>query len=461
MKGREEIVRKSVSYGILVALILIVFGVYGEATKKTFAESKTATVTVADACSFSGTVVSDHTASLEMGTTTNDIGSTKLTTICNDANGFAIYAVGFTNDEYGNTNLVNPSYNQPIPTGAEQSGTSTWRMKIAKDTTSYLAENLSIDNGFGSYTSVPNYYTKIASYSANTDVTTGSSVLTTYSVSILGAQVAGSYGGKVKYVMVHPSTESAPLPVEYMQDFNNLTATARANVVEGMETEKIYRLQDSRDGQYYWISKLKDGKVWMVVDLRIGNVTLTQDLTSENTNIATTVSASTFNGWSSSSVGSSYTVGQYIRMGNYSGQNPPAFGTTDTGVLYNFYAASAGTITDSSNSVDAEYDVCPAGWRMPTGGNGTYSEWNNLYAQYNTSAKLRAAPSNGGAGISLGGFAVTGSRGYVGSYGVYWSKSYAQSANMYNLLLTTSSVDAINSIDRTYGASIRCILKTN
>ena len=424
---------------------------------KIFAETKTATVNVADACTLSSTVSSAHTATLNLGENNENIGSTKITTICNDGSGYVIYAVGYTENEYGNTNLIGSNYGESIATGAVQSNASSWRMKVTKDTSSYLPANLSIENNFDSFNSVPNFYTKVATYAANTDDVTGSSILSTYAVSLSTAQLADIYVGQVKYVMVHPATTVAPFDIEYMQEFASLTNTERTNIINGMVTEQVYRVKDNRDEQVYWVAKLKDGKVWMTTDLKLGNITLETDLTSANTNVASTITAATFNSWNTGST-SSYSSGQYIRMGVISSSAPQAFGATSTGVLYNYYAASAGTISGSSNSVSAEYDICPAGWRLPTG--GSTAEFGVLYNHYNTNAKMRASPSNGGAGMSLGGFSNNGSRGYTGMYGLYWSSSYGHTYNMYNLLLTTSSVDASNSIDRTYGASIRCVVKT-
>ena len=50
------------------------------------------------------------------------------------------------------------------------------------------------------------------------------------------------------------------------------------------------------------------------------------------------------------------------------------------GVYYNYCAASAGTVCAVSNTINASVDVCPKGWRMPTGGPG--GEYESLYASY-------------------------------------------------------------------------------
>ena len=60
----------------------------------------TVTITVPSACSMSSTIVTgnEHTATVDSGTYVDDIGETTLKTICNDSNGFSIYAIGYTDD---------------------------------------------------------------------------------------------------------------------------------------------------------------------------------------------------------------------------------------------------------------------------------------------------------------------------------------------------------------------------
>ena len=70
------------------------------------------------------------------------------------------------------------------------------------------------------------------------------------------------------------------------------------------------------------------------------------------------------------------------------------------GVYYNFCAASAGSYCygdgsystnsptsdpDPTTLQDAKEDICPKGWRLPTGGSD--GEYNNLYMQYSSDAE--------------------------------------------------------------------------
>ena len=195
-----------------------------------FAESATITTTisVSSACSMNSNVTSSHSATLipgvysgsyNDGTSTpyaNGIGSTTLTTICNDNDGYAIYAVGYTGNTTasGNTNLVGTTTGATIATGTNTSGdTSNWAMKLTKVTdtnVSYNPNNLTIESDtsgtYSDYHIVPSDYTKVASYSSTTDTTKGSKLTTTYAAYIGPSQAADTYVGQVKYVLVHPST---------------------------------------------------------------------------------------------------------------------------------------------------------------------------------------------------------------------------------------------------------------
>ena len=67
-------------------------------------------ITVPISCTMSGTGMTSHTANMSNGSYTPNIGTTTLKVFCNDTEGFAIFAAGYTGDEIGGTNstkLVN------------------------------------------------------------------------------------------------------------------------------------------------------------------------------------------------------------------------------------------------------------------------------------------------------------------------------------------------------------------
>ena len=214
------------------------------------------------------------------------------------------------------------------------------------------------------------------------------------------------------------------------------------------------QLMDTRDGQLYTVAHFADGRFWMVDNLNLGATDLTTDLTSANTNLSTTIIASTFNGWKKTSGTGTYTSAEFIPVSGTDSTSGTAYGT-----LYNYCAASAGTICTTSYSSNASYDLCPSGWRLPTGNTG--GEFATLYANasYNTYAKMRASVANGGAAFALAGYFSSSTPTTQGSYGFYWSSTRSNNANMYILYLDTSIVYPSSNTNRSYGSSIRCILK--
>ncbi len=175
-------------------------------------------ITVPSSCSLSGTGMTSHTATIENGRYVSDIGTTTLKAFCNDNNGFAIYATGYTGNEIGQENsnklVGTPSTIGNISTGTATSGdTSNWSMKLATTSTPTPTYPITIDNSFNAYKEVPNEYTKVAHRDSSTDIgenAEGATLTTTYASYISKTQAAGAYAGKVIYTLVHPSNEEPP-----------------------------------------------------------------------------------------------------------------------------------------------------------------------------------------------------------------------------------------------------------
>ena len=427
-------------------------------------------VTIPVACSLTNIVNTAHTASIENSTYVDDIGETTFKVFCNDAEGFSVYAVGYTDDTFGN-NTLKPSTvsssTYSIATGTATSGdTSNWAMKLTAVTGTYAptihsTEENSNTYSFTSYHTIPSEYTKVASYSSNTDATTGSSFKSTYAVYASPTQPADSYTGKVKYTIVHPANADTPgmeiSDLTYMQDFKTLSAANKTSVLNSMQYNTTYNLVDNRDNKTYQIARLKDDNIWMAENLDLGRTTLTTDLTSANTNLdanAASVTAETFNSWIKSSGTASWTSAELIPVSGTDSTSNTPYGT-----LYNFCATSAGTICSPAyeNNDDATSDLCPAGWRLPTG--NTTGEFQALYnlTDYNTYAKMRAVVTDGGAAFALAGYFYSSTPTYQTSSGYYWSSTRYNGLDMYFLHLNTSSVYPVSNGNRTSGYAIRCV----
>ena len=191
------------------------------------------TINVPVSCSMSASGTDSHTASVNNGQTTGNIGTTNLKVICNDNSGYAIYAIGYTDDTYGKTVLTSSTLGSThdITTATTvTTGTSSWAMKLASVSGTYApiiagstGDSLKQtgDPDFSDYTAVPEEYTKVAYYTSSTDTgnnATGSNLTTTYRTYISPSQPAGTYVGQVKYTLVHPNmNDDSNKPPEPLQ----------------------------------------------------------------------------------------------------------------------------------------------------------------------------------------------------------------------------------------------------
>lgn len=279
------------------------------------------TISVPSSCTLNATINSEHSTSTIGGTYIEDIGTTTLKTICNDANGFSIYTIGSSNSTEGNTKLVSSaSSDYDIVTGTATSGNvSQWAMKLTPVSGTYTPN---MAEGYNDqYVSIPNTWTKVASRPSNTDISAdssvaGSSLTTTYATYISSAQPAGTYTGQVKYVLLHPNTNASFMTLEMaldhyvglehkitldgsatgpkyyrMQDMTNQICQAATAIGNGGQIQLIDdRINLDGEKRLYWVAKLADGNCWMTQNLDL-------DLIANHTY----THADTDLGWSSSS----------------------------------------------------------------------------------------------------------------------------------------------------------------
>ena len=487
----------------------------------------TVSLTVPIACTMTGEGTS-HTATLDPGTYSgasgseyeNGIGKTTLTAICNDDNGFSIYVIGYTGNQYegeNHTKLVGQSTNSTISTKAYASGdtTSNWSMKLTKITDSaesYNPQNLTIQSDtegtFSNWHSVPDTYTKVAEYHANTgssttDTTLGVKLETTYAAYISSSQPADTYVGQVKYTMVHPYDAATPeipeapstsctTPVPnytYMQDINS---TNISSVLNSLEENSPYYLRDKRDNQPYCVAKLKDGKLWMTENLNIAGGTA---LSSEDTDYESTYTLPTTNGWT---VNDGKLVLPASAIKNTADNNltdNTQFGTNDYAYIFNsgnkencgasnqntpcysYYSWDAATLGSgrsiATENTDVDYSICPKNWKLPTSGISSNNGWKrgdfyalatsygaNLESNYyeNSSTFFNNAGPNTAPDFLLAGHYYGGSFDSGGSSGGYWSSTSTSSSTRARILgFNSKFVYSADRNNRQVGYSVRCL----
>ncbi len=269
----------------------------------------------------------------------------------------------------------------------------------------------------------------------------------TLDFTIDGTVTSGTKELKLAYTV----TDNEPTGPATLQSFTTEACDALP-AYTGSNEDAVITLTDSRDDQAYQVAKLADNNCWMLDNLKLGSTTGTIELTPEDSN-----------------VGSNFTLPQLYSgySGDYlSYDDPHAYGPlpgdtgegeTNYGYLYNWPAATAGETRDSHDETagDAPYSICPANWRLPTGGSG--GEFAALYTALGSSPAQWNYP-----GPFQGTFAGYWWEGFndQGDYGYVWSSS-AYPGNpdyAFNAYFGAGEVGPAVYGDRSAGLSVRCLL---
>ena len=243
---------------------------------------------------------------------------------------------------------------------------------------------------------------------------------------------------------------------------------------------------DNRDSSVYWVQKLADGNCWMLDNLALDltSSTIVNALSTTNTHLDATSLTYFKNGGGTSS--DRYPITAYgtfdstnvysqprtnveskditLRPStatNYTDSIEGAYGLGQgkIGAYYNYCAASVGYYcfgdgtsygTSSGNNA---YDICPAGWRMPTG--NTSGEYNTLYT--NASIDSDATTYRNTLSTPLSGRFYSGSAYGSGLFSYFWSSTWSSQSLMHYLYVNSSNVNPTGYNNRNYGSTVRCI----
>ena len=478
-------------------------------------------ISVPSSCTLSSSVDETHSASIVNGTYKDNIGRTTLTTFCNDKNGYSVYAIGDSLNSEGNNTLVG-SNGSNISSGTATSGdTSNWAMELSLKAGDTSTTPPTIISPFTNYSTVPTYWTRVATIPASTtDMEKGSSFTTTYATYISPTQAAGTYLGQVKYLLTHPST-APPTSAYIMQE----VADWEDELTNEGDSVVAF---DNRDGKSYWVTKLADGHIWMTqnLDLDIGG-TNTAPLNSNNTDISTTASGSgvytdgytekdgvwtwtpvstavTSNhvisgtsvpGWSNNNVTPYSAEGgdTYYYTSNTAADDTrynslqackDASHTEDeckryfAGNYYNWTAAIASNnSTDIGSTVGeiASNSICPKGWRLPNTSqtDSVNNEFGRMLYQAEITTKVSAG--NDSVGYTTGGFNKLRSNPYYfvrsgdiydgtlinpGAFGGYWSSTVSSGSYAYHLVFGSTGIYPARSGNGYRGRSVRCVARS-
>lgn len=250
------------------------------------------------------------------------------------------------------------------------------------------------------------------------------------------------------------------------EDSNYTMQSFDTNECDIMSLGEVIALRDIRDNNVYTVARLEDGNCWMTENLRLDPSTTT--FTSSNTNSPTADFIAAAPNSASSNVlcnGDDNICIDEVQF-NANALNrelSPSHNNNSVdrswysyGVMYNWFTATAGNGTYNTSDTDVAGDICPAGWRLPTGGqNGEFVTLNNLANNGSTvtDAGLVKFPDN---------FIYSGDFNYDApggrnSYGRYWSATPDGNLNAYRLGIVSSNPTPAGSYKKWDAFAVRCI----
>ncbi|MBR3229075.1 InlB B-repeat-containing protein [Candidatus Saccharibacteria bacterium] len=289
------------------------------------------------------------------------------------------------------------------------------------------------------------------------------------------------------------TTTGLTLYAVWVQSASNLQ---NWNGCDSMSIGDVTALTDTRDSNVYTVGKLADGNCWMMENLRLdaansANSSLAQGFGGVFTGLANSEQLANFTNvttanskYSTTNITGNYQSYRFPRYNNINTASRASSPTSGNNNIYsygNYYtwaAAMANTniLNTRTESERARTSICPAGWRLPTGGDyktgtndfyiltktisgtepGEYGYWEEE-ADDDVDAVLQpltSYPNN----YIYSGFIYDNIVRSRNDSGELWSTSAQGGA--YNLSYGSGSVDPANAFERDkyHGLPIRCII---
>jgi uncharacterized protein (TIGR02145 family) len=289
------------------------------------------------------------------------------------------------------------------------------------------------------------------------------------------AAPAGSGTVTLSSTSVYGDTDASSVQFEYIvapTTMGSLTGnycTNQMTTYDGTNPSALLQLSDPRGvSQTYTVGRLADGNCWMLDNLKLGLTTSKLTLTTADTNITSD--------WVLPAVSTSSSI--YYDDAIVDGPVPgdTGAGATNYGYLYNWCAATAGgTASGGSDTCtvstvqpsDATGDICPTGWRLPTGNpTGEFAVLNGSMQAGSLAAASTTNYYSNWQFTSIFRGVFSGSRwnsSWVsqGSYGYLWSSSTypGYPDNVFDLTIGPSSIAPSSGDSRGTSLAVRCILQ--
>lgn len=217
----------------------------------------------------------------------------------------------------------------------------------------------------------------------------------------------------------------------YIQDYTYARCSSEA-------VNRVVKLADKRDNRTYR-ARYINGICTMVDNLDF-ELTTGMTLTPDTTNVTTTRTLNIVN-----SLTAHYSDDEMQTIKS----NTASYGT-----YYNYAAVTAGTVVGEFNKTKATEDICPAGWRLPTGDStGEQFVLNNSYTwvSYNPNYPKEFTPV-------AAGYYYDGNLNNPGIDGYWWSSTVIDQTDRSNLVYNVDSGLLSGGYrSRGNGFSVRCV----
>lgn len=323
-------------------------------------------------------------------------------------------------------------------------------------------------SGVSNYTLVSSNYSRIgygfAGWSLDSDA--GAKIMNGESVSVYGSNERITINNS--FLQNVDNTNTITLYAVWLPESSTKTMqTFEASDCSAMNIGDAMALRDIRDSNVYTIARLEDGKCWMSENLRLNPSTTIFDNSNTNMPTATFITEASLSTSSDSMCTTDDVICDDQVVFNTNAINRSYTASYDSnevqsswysyGVMYNWYTATAGNGDLAMSSGNAVGDICPAGWRLPTG-----TSSGDFRILYNASTKTTTIAESGltkyPANFLYSGDYNGNKPGGRYSRGRYWSAS-ASSQKAYRLGFSSNDVTPNNTWNKWVGFPVRCILK--
>ena len=282
----------------------------------------------------------------------------------------------------------------------------------------------------------------LAIKTVETATTAGDSTTIYYGVYVEPTLKKATYTGEVNFIavanVIEPDPEPDPDDPEPQPDDKIYMWDANPN-----DCGKT--MWDNRDGEErHYATEAVGETCWMTEQIEIVGGT---PLYSDTSNVP--------EGYNSADENPYYTLPPSSEEGFTDDDAPYIYnsGSTTCGEespCYNYYSYVAATAGTNPSTGNAEYDICPKGWRLPT-----LAEYEELVSSYPESTSFTEEPF---AGI-LGGYFADSTLHNGNQNGFYWTSTALSETNAHYLYFDSEDATVSTELGKATGGFIRCVLK--